>query len=430
MRKKLNVSTLFILSFVSLVARDEYKDKSWGVGVVGRTDSIPYKYEDINDEMVNNFIPLYYYENRYIYMHGLDYGAKIFSDDKFQFSLLGRIRLLSIPKELQNDIQGDSLDYGLKGRYFIRDNQYVDLEMLNNSNDGSLINLKYSSDLIYSDLYISPYANFSFKDSTFNRAYYGQDIEHIDGEYDITAGFDMKYHIYSNFYLLAGASATYLGDDIRNSNIIEDDFAYSLNAGIAILNEKDREFFSVDGMRPYLRVAQGFATVSNLSDISTGNSESDEYNNQFTSIFYGLPIYNNLFNLPLEVYLSSGLAHHYSSEVQDNILEGDFEFKLYYTLPMEILDIRFGLGEGLSYVSEVTYIEMLDGEDKGYEMSKLNFFLDLSADVNLDFIGDDFNNLWLGLAVHHRSSVFETSSLFGRIKGGSNYNSLYLQWHF
>jgi outer membrane protein len=302
--------------------------------------------------------------------------------------------------------------------------------MLNNSNDGSLINLKYSSDLIYSDLYISPYANFSFKDSTFNRAYYGRDIEHIDGEYDVTAGFDMKYHIYSNFYLLAGASATYLGDDIRNSNIIEDDFAYSLNAGIAILNEKDREFFSVDGMRPYLRVAQGFATVSNLSDISTGNSESDEYNNQFTSIFYGLPIYNNLFNLPLEVYLSSGLAHHYSSEVQDNILEGDFEFKLYYTLPMEILDIRFGLGEGLSYVSEVTYIEMLDGEDKGYEMSKLNFFLDLSADVNLDFIGDDFNNLWLGLAVHHRSSVFETSSLFGRIKGGSNYNSLYLQWHF
>ena len=31
---------------------------------------------------------------------------------------------------------------------------------------------------------------------------------------------------------------------------------------------------------------------------------------------------------------------------------------------------------------------------------------------------------------HHRSAIFETASHFGRIKGGSNYNTVYLQWHF
>jgi outer membrane protein len=63
-------------------------------------------------------------------------------------------------------------------------------------------------------------------------------------------------------------------------------------------------------------------------------------------------------------------------------------------------------------------------------MSHLNFFLDLSADINLGFFGKNFESFWIGAAIHHRSSVFEASSLFGRIKGGSNYNTAYLQWHF
>ena len=57
-------------------------------------------------------------------------------------------------------------------------------------------------------------------------------------------------------------------------------------------------------------------------------------------------------------------------------------------------------------------------------------------DIKLDFnLGDTFavtamNDLYFGVGIHHRSSIFESSSAFGRIKGGSNYNSLYLQYHF
>jgi outer membrane protein len=426
----LRLFNILLLLTIYTLARNEYKDKSWGVGVVGQVDTIAYDYISIEDNTVNNFIPLFYYENKYIYMRGLTAGAKLFSDNNFQFSLLSRIRLLSIPKELQNKIQGDSLDYGLRSRYFLKDNQYIDLELMNNTNGGTLMNFKYSSDLIYSNIYISPYTNFIFKDGTFNKSYYGRDIEQIDGDIDINAGVDIKYHIYSNFYLLAGVGATYLGQNVRDSNIVSDDFTYKFNAGIAILNDKNREFYNIGSMKEYIRVAQGFATVSSLADVLVGESKKDEYNNQFTSIFYGLPIYQNLFNLPLEVYLSSGIVQHHSSEVQDNILEGDFALKIYYTLPLDYINMRLGLGEGLSYIEDITYIENLDGEEKGYEMSNLNFFLDLSVDINLDFIDKELDNLWLGLGVHHRSSVFETSSLFGRIKGGSNYNSLYLQWDF
>ena len=274
--------TIWIFFIVSTVfARDEFSDKSWGVGVIGQIDSIPYNYISIDDSSVDNFIPLFYYENEHIYFRGLDFGLKLFSDDNFQFSILSRARLLSIPEELQNEVQGDSLDYGLKSRYFLRDNQYVDLEALHNTSGGDMINLKYSSDLVYSNLYISPFANLSFKNSTFNSSYYGKDIEHIDGDLDISAGFDMKYHIYSNFYLLAGATGTYLGDNITSSKSISDDFAYKFNIGIGALNDKNKEFKSVKGTKEYLRVAQGFATVSNLSEILSGDTKTDENDKLF-----------------------------------------------------------------------------------------------------------------------------------------------------
>jgi len=88
--------------------------------------------------------------------------------------------------------------------------------------------------------------------------------------------------------------------------------------------------------------------------------------------------------------------------------------------------------EGISYISDVTYIERTEMEEKGYSPSKLMNAIDFSVDINL---GDIFNTkalkgTWLGYGIHHRSSIFESASQFGRIKGGSNYNTVYLQFDF
>jgi outer membrane protein len=70
-------------------------------------------------------------------------------------------------------------------------------------------------------------------------------------------------------------------------------------------------------------------------------------------------------------------------------------------------------------------------EEKGYKPSHLLNYLDFSLDVHLgDIFGKNLNRLWLGYSIHHRSAIFETSSRFGRIKGGSNYSSVYLQFHY
>jgi len=105
--------------------------------------------------------------------------------------------------------------------------------------------------------------------------------------------------------------------------------------------------------------------------------------------------------------------------------------KAYYTFNWPT-QWRFGVAEGVSYVDSITNIEQTEVDEKGYMPSNLLNYLDFSLDVNIgDLINvSDLKNVWVGYSLHHRSAIFEKASQFGRIKGGSNYNTLYLQYHF
>lgn len=86
----------------------------------------------------------------------------------------------------------------------------------------------------------------------------------------------------------------------------------------------------------------------------------------------------------------------------------------------------------MSYIDNITYIEQSEMEKKGYTPSHLLNYLDFSFDVNMGdlFDSSDFKHVWFGYSLHHRSAIFEKSSQFGRIKGGSNYNTIYIQVDF
>lgn len=420
----------FTIFSVLLLAKNEYDDMTWGTGVVARSAAIPYYDPVVTDNTLNDFVPLFYYEDDYIYLHGLTYGVKLYDMDNWQFSALGRVRFLNIPQEYQNEVQGDTMDYGLRARYFLHNNRYIDLEVMENPDKSTHANLTYSANIKYDDLYFEPHATLRVKDAAFNTQYYGRDKEEIKEDIDFSAGLDLKYHVWSNFYLMGSADINWFGNNVQKSSIIDEDYEYTLMAGFGLLNDKNKKFFDVNGMKPYIRLAHGWATPSDLEDILIGNIESDDYNNQSTSVFYGHPLSKTFFNLPIEVYLSPGFAYHYSSEVQESSLEYILGFKLYYTLPLPNIDMRLGLAEGVSYMDEVIYIEKSEIEEKGLKPSSLTFYLDVSVDFNLGFLHDNLEPLWIGAAVHHRSSGFEEVSLFGRIKSGSNYNTVYLQWHF
>ena len=101
------------------------------------------------------------------------------------------------------------------------------------------------------------------------------------------------------------------------------------------------------------------------------------------------------------------------------------------TIPLP-LRIKLGAAEGLSWVNEIPSVERNNLEQKGYKPSQLLNYLDFSVDLSLgDIIRTNFMKpLWLGYYIHHRSAIFETAQQFGRIKGGSNFQSIALTYEF
>jgi len=460
----------------SAVPESAVPEKDWGIAVGIRTAEIPFK---AKDDSVQDFIPLLFYDGDIFFIRGLTGGLKLYNKDDWQFSLIGRYRYFDIPEEFQNLVRGNALDVGGQLKYRINKNLETNLEIMTDG-DGryySSLNARYHWESGSWELF--PYATLRYKSADFNDYYYGLDgfsdpnnpsntfNNKIGSAFDLTLGSEIRYHVTSNLYLLGRAQLTTLDSKTRDSPSIENGTFGEIYLGIGFFNDKTKEKASALKSKPYIRLAHGWATPSNMGDILSFDSEDDEQNNQLTSIFYGHPIADSLFGVEaMDLYITIGYVYHHSSDPHSQTLtpgqgintpelvglgnnpcdgvspctitydrQPTHEFvlgiKLYYNINWPV-HWRLGLAEGISYIETVSNIEQREMDQKGYRSSELMNYIDLTADFSL---GDTFginamNDLYFGIGIHHRSSIFERSSAFGRIKGGSNYNSLYLQYHW
>lgn len=465
--------TLFISSF----SADAYtvSEKDWGLAGGFRSAKIPYP---AKDERVEDIIPLMFYDGDIFFISGLTAGAKLYNKDKWQFSVIGRYRYLDIPAEYQNLVQGNALDVGGQLKYRVTDDFETNFEIMTDDESRfySALNGQYYWESGSWELL--PYTTLRLKSADFNNHYYGLDgfsdptdpsttfNNKIGSGYDLTFGSEVRFHVASNFYLLGRAQLTALDSNTRDSVTIDDGVYGEVYLGIAFFNDKTKKKASSLKAKPYIRIAHGWATPSNLSHILRLDAADDEQNNQLTSIFYGHPIADSLFGVEaFDIYITTGFVYHHGSDsysqtlspgegintaelggVEANSCDGEspctisynrqptkeyvLAIKAYYNIHWPV-HWRLGLAEGLSYVETVTNIEQREMDKKGYRSSKLMNYLDITADVSLgDTFGvNEINDLYFGVGIHHRSSIFESSSSFGRIKGGSNYITAYLQYH-
>ncbi|RJG51287.1 MipA/OmpV family protein [Motilimonas pumila] len=425
------VIALLLLSIAGAAqARVDYADEQndWGVAMGLRSADIPF---NSNEDTVNDVMPLLFYQGEHVYLDGLSGGVNLYQQDGFFAGLMGRFRFFDIDKDAQNDIQGFSLDAGGVVGWQFDSGWQTQVEVLSDS-DGRVHGNWLSKYHLTGDSWdFSPYAKLRFKSSRFNNRYYGLTLDDIGADYDITLGAKGRYQLYKNLYALGHVGITRLGRDTYHSDFINSPTQVETYIGLGLFNDPSHKYSGALANDAYVRLAHGWATPSNMGDIFKFNTEKDPYNNTMWSLFYGHPLADNLFDWPFDVYLTPGLIHHNKSDVQDRFMEYVVAIKAYYTFTWPVR-WRLGAAEGLSYSSKISYIEQSEMDRKDYKASKLLNYLDISLDVNIGDIVNQANlkGLWLGYSLHHRSGIFTSSSAFGRIKGGSNYNSLYLQWHF
>lgn len=402
--------------------------EQWGVAMGLRSATIAF---DAEQDRVNDVVPLFFYEGERLFLHGLTAGYRLVDRARWELSALARYRFFDIPKEYQNQVREDGLDFGGQFKYRISTHFETDFELLTEEHGRTHANIVANFPFETVKWEFTPFLQLRWKSADFNNAYYGLDIEKPGSAVDYTAGAQARLHVISNLYLLGRAEVTFLDQRTRDLEFVDKSVLSSIFVGFGFFNDKKKPRIAHLQSKPYLRLAHGWATPSNLGEILSFGTRSDPYNNQLTSIFYGHPLSDELFTLPISVYLTPGLVIHHHSEVQDTFAEYVLAVKFYYTVKWPT-PWRLGFAEGLSYATEIPYVERTELEAKGYRPSELLNYLDFSLDVSLGhlFRRPAIENLWLGYSIHHRSGIFSTSSAFGRVSGGSNYNTIYLQYHW
>lgn len=431
--KFLQAVAILVLSHLYLPAEaglfDEKTDNNqrWGISAGIRVASIPFD----GDEVQASFVPLTFFENDNFYLDGLEGGIKLRSVGPWQLNVLAKARFFDISEQHQQKISWDVLDVGAQLRYQSNSEGYGVIELLSDTEARLYSNLRFGWEMQSEHLQWEPYLNLRIKSADFNSQYYGLGVENLDAGSDATVGVKLQYPLTRHIYLYGLASVTLLDDGATDSSYVDENWQSELFAGIAYFS--DREVMprsTLHNMR-FMRVAHGWATPSDLQEMITGHTEHDSHNNQLTSLFYGHPLLLRALERPLDIYLVPGFVWHWSSSTQSASQEYVLGLKAFYTLywPSQW---RVGVAEGLSYVTQPTYIEQSELDLNDYQASNLMNYLGFSVDLNLgDLFGvRSIRDLWFGYAIHHRSGMFEVSSLFGRVKGGSNYETLYLQWDF
>ncbi len=417
-----------LLGLNSQAAEKTYEERSWGLGMIMRGATIPF---DTDETKVSSLVPMMWFQGDYVFFRGTEGGVTFYRKNRWSFSALGRLHFFDIPSEFQNEYQGDTVEGGLQARYQVFGPTHFDLEVMTDFEGNGYANIVYGSTWQNPRIQFFPYLELKIKNRQYNSYYYGLDQVSIDGGMDLSLGFAGTYHFVSNIYAYGAAKVTLLDRKVRDSLYVNKDGLGEIYLGFGVSNDHSKPLKPVVKNTAYWRVAHGWATPSSLADIFHGVASKDEFNNQLTSVFYGHPITDQLFGLPIEMFIHGGLVWHHKSSVQKNAQEVVASIKLYYTVPLPVR-LRLGAAEGLSYVNTIPYVEETQLGKKGYKPSKLLNFLDFSVDFNLGDItgGQTMKHWWLGYGIHHRSAIFESVQHFGRIKGGSNFQSVYLQWHY
>jgi hypothetical protein len=182
-----------------------------------------------------------------------------------------------------------------------------------------------------------------------------------------------------------------------------------------------------DEGRNNFRVHWVKSSETDLATVVFGDYQPSPESNYAVSIDWGRRFSDTLFTLPIEMTANLGVQYLDERGRQPDGWGVTAYIKAHYTwrIPLTRLNVRLGLGEGLSYVSRIPMSEQRDFAKKGVESEKLMNYVEWTIDVPLrqfDLFAPLFDGgikeVYVGYMVGHRSSVF---GLFADDKGGVNF---------
>lgn len=374
-----------------------------------RVASIPYRIDHPSSVMVS-YLPLLWFEGDQLYLRGLSGGVHLWQDEALELNVLARWRFVDMPRSDPHYFSNDRIDSGIGLRY-TQEGKSLELSLLHDGSERFYEELRIAygwGDTTYNTELA---ATLQHRSAGFNNYYYGLG-EHVgEGLYG-AAEYTLSYRAKPPFSLYSLLKAEHHG---LSEAHLKKEPSLSMIAGV-----RWSEFRGTPKAKSYLQSGAAIATRGSFSELLTLNARSDAHNHSLVSLFYGYPLSDRFVGFDAALYWHSGIALHQPSSYQSEAIEGVCALKLFLK-PSS--NWRIGIANGLSYISEPTYVERWANEKDGYpRTSRFMNHLDVSLERSVD------RTLWVGYGIFHRSGVFESVQSFGQIKGGSNYHHFYAKF--
>lgn len=189
------------------------------------------------------------------------------------------------------------------------------------------------------------------------------------------------------------------------------------------------ESFTSDGKDYSLRIGGGYSDLNDLGQILMFDFNTYSGDTYVVNVDAGWRMYEQAFDLPIDIYLKGGVSYFNENNFQNDIYEATVYFKAYYNIDAWDNRMRLGVGEGLSWASGVPYVERVDAQKDNGEVAKFLNYLEFSFDFDLGrLVGvESLKDVYVGYTIKHRSGAF---GLFSGVHGGCNYKMLTIETKF
>jgi outer membrane protein len=396
-----------------------------------------------------DLLPLYLYEGERLFLHSSRAGIKLFDQPEDRLDLILDYRFEGFPAdEVPESLAGmqtrqGSADIGLAYRREIPLGQ-LRVELVHdafNINQGSELRLGYSYDWTRGRLRLRPVATIFLRSAELNDYYYGVRPEEARPDrpaYQADAGLQGwvglygYYRLTQGWRLLGGAGVQFLGEDARNSPIVERDVQPTAYLGAAY-DFGSHQTFSTERSPLYVKALYGQSSDCPLAEIVTlrcasthGRDDTD-----IAGIELGKPFVERVNDWPLDFVGYLSLIRHLEKDLQDDSWQFNAYVKAsFYGFPWSHrVKTRIGLGFGLSVAENIPFSEADEAQEEGRSTSNLLTYIDPTIDVSVgDIVGSKkLADTFFGFGVSHRSGIFGSSQVLGNAYGGSNYIYVYLE---
>jgi outer membrane protein len=416
-----------------------------GLGLVSRFENSLYREGGTR----HDFLPLYLYEGKYLYLHTYRLGLK-FGEEKRRFDVFLSHRFEGFPYDrVPTSLAGmaarqPGLDIGASYRIGGEwGSLYAEaLHDVLGGSKGNELRVGYGYEWQSGRVRLRPQLSASLRDGKLNDYYYGvrpDEATALRPAYDPGAGLNAQFALYGSYRLsdrwrlLGGVSATRWASGVRHSPIVQDRTQYAGMLGVAYDFSPDQEHWP-EGRPLIVKLMYGKATDCNLIAIMrlTCTSTDTIDRTRINAIELGRPLIERANGWPLDFVGYVGLLRHDERGLQADSWQVNAYVKGYfYGLPWSHrVRTRIGMGIGISYAQRVPFVEERDQIRRGRSSSKLLNYLDPSIDFSLgDLIGvRSLRDTYVGVGTSHRSGIFGSSQLLGNVNGGSNYIYTYVEW--